>query len=170
MVDDHTFKATFEQFNKLTMPDLVVPVPVDRQLGTGEEARHRRKTHGRWNGSRTTTAGGGAFKVESLDTRPADHFHPIRRLEVGAAARSSSASSIKQIPPPGRARALLEKGDVDMSVGLPPKDYAELAQAGKGQGHRRADPERPGLRRHEREDSTVRQSEGARSHLVRDPL
>ena len=28
VVDDHTFKATFDQFNKLTMPDLVVPVPV----------------------------------------------------------------------------------------------------------------------------------------------
>jgi peptide/nickel transport system substrate-binding protein len=27
-IDDHTFKATFEKPNKLTMPDLIVPVPV----------------------------------------------------------------------------------------------------------------------------------------------
>ena len=39
----------------------------------------------------------------------------------------------KQIPSAGTRRALLEKGDVDMSVGLPPKDYAELAKQGKVQ-------------------------------------
>ena len=39
----------------------------------------------------------------------------------------------KQIPSAGTRRALLEKGDVDMSVGLPPKDYAELAKLGKVQ-------------------------------------
>jgi Bacterial extracellular solute-binding proteins, family 5 Middle/Binding-protein-dependent transport system inner membrane component len=39
----------------------------------------------------------------------------------------------KQIPSAGTRRALLEKGDVDMSVGLPPKDYAELARLGKVQ-------------------------------------
>jgi peptide/nickel transport system substrate-binding protein len=37
----------------------------------------------------------------------------------------------RQIASPGTRRALLEKGDVDVSVGLPPKDYAELAAAGK---------------------------------------
>ncbi len=37
----------------------------------------------------------------------------------------------RQIASPGTRRALLEKGDVDISVGLPPKDYAELAKAGK---------------------------------------
>ena len=37
----------------------------------------------------------------------------------------------RQIASPGTRRALLEKGDVDMSVGLPPKDYAELAKDGK---------------------------------------
>ena len=37
----------------------------------------------------------------------------------------------RQIASPGTRRALLEKGDVDISVGLPPKDYAELAAAGK---------------------------------------
>ena len=36
----------------------------------------------------------------------------------------------RQIPSPGTRRALLEKGDVDVSVGLPPKDYAELAALG----------------------------------------
>jgi peptide/nickel transport system substrate-binding protein len=33
----------------------------------------------------------------------------------------------RQIASPGTRRALLEKGDVDISVGLPPKDYAEMA-------------------------------------------
>jgi peptide/nickel transport system substrate-binding protein len=37
----------------------------------------------------------------------------------------------RQITSAGTRRALLEKGDVDISVGLPPKDYSELAKEGK---------------------------------------
>jgi peptide/nickel transport system substrate-binding protein len=37
----------------------------------------------------------------------------------------------RQIASAGTRRALIEKGDVDISVGLPPKDYADLAKIGK---------------------------------------
>ena len=130
VVDDHTFKATFDQFNKLTMPDLVVPVPVivnselakkhataagpvGVRMGVAQRLRRRRLQGG---------------VLDARDSRPSS-----RGSTTGSPGRcpSSSASIYRQIASAGTRRALLEKGDVDMSVGLPPKDYAELAEQGK---------------------------------------
>ena len=41
VIDDHTFKATFEQSNKLTMPDLAVPVPAIVNSELAKKARDR---------------------------------------------------------------------------------------------------------------------------------
>src|SRR4051794_14597793 len=37
----------------------------------------------------------------------------------------------RDIPSPSTRRALIERGDADMSYGLPPKDFKDLAEAGK---------------------------------------
>jgi peptide/nickel transport system substrate-binding protein len=64
VIDDHTFKATFDQFNKLTMPDLVVPVPV---IVNSELAKKHATTQDPWafEWVSRNDCGGGAFKVES---------------------------------------------------------------------------------------------------------
>jgi peptide/nickel transport system substrate-binding protein len=64
VVDDHTFKATFDQFNKLTMPDLVVPVPV---IVNSELAKKHATPQDPWafEWVSRNDCGGGAFKVES---------------------------------------------------------------------------------------------------------
>ena len=64
VIDDHTFKATFEQFNKLTMPDLVVPVPT---IVNSELAKKHATDKDPWalEWVSHNDAGGGAFKVES---------------------------------------------------------------------------------------------------------
>ena len=76
----------------------------------------------------------------------------------------------RQIASAGTRRALLEKGDVDMSVGLPPKDYAELAEQGKVTVI--GVPVQNDLVFVDMnvKIAAVRQSQGARSDLVRHPL
>src|SRR5258708_19534655 len=76
VVDDHTFKATFDQFNKLTMPDLVVPVPV---IVNSELAKKPAPPQDPWafeSGSRHD-CGGGAFKREALSPRRQNRFPPV---------------------------------------------------------------------------------------------
>ncbi len=38
---------------------------------------------------------------------------------------------VREVPSAGNRRALLERGDADISFDLPPKDFAEIAKAGK---------------------------------------
>src|SRR5690606_29531246 len=75
-------------------------------------------------------AGGGGFMVQSW--KPGDQL-VLTRFDDWKSGPLPSLSKVvfRQIASPGTRRALLEKGDVDISVGLPPKDYAELAAAGE---------------------------------------
>ena len=131
VIDDHTFKATFEQFNKLTMPDLAVPIPT---IINSELAKKHATDKDPWAFEWVShnDAGGGAFKVESWTPGQQTIFTRFDDWKSGPLPKLKRVI-YKQIPSAGTRRALLEKGDVDMSVGLPPKDYAELAQAGKVQ-------------------------------------
>jgi peptide/nickel transport system substrate-binding protein len=129
VIDDYTFQVVLDQPNKLTMPDMAVPVPV---IVNSELAKKHATAADPWalDWVSRNDAGGGAFKVES--------WTPGQQLVFTRfdAWKSGSLPKLKrvvwrQIASPGTRRALLEKGDVDMSVGLPPKDYAELAKEGK---------------------------------------
>ena len=129
VIDDHTFKATFDQFNKLTMPDLVVPVPV---IVNSELAKKHATPQDPWafDWVSRNDCGGGAFKVESWSPGQQTVFTRFDAWKSGPLPKLKRVV-YRQIASAGTRRALLEKGDVDMSVGLPPKDYAELAEQGK---------------------------------------
>ena len=64
VVDDHTFRVDFIRKDKLTLPDLGVPVPVDHQLRA--RARRTRPQTDPWamEWLKNNDAGGGAYKVE----------------------------------------------------------------------------------------------------------
>jgi peptide/nickel transport system substrate-binding protein len=129
VVDAHTFKATFDQPNKLTMPDLVVPVPV---IVNSELAKKHATAADPWalEWVSHNDAGGGAFRVESWTPDQQTVFTRFDEWKSGPLPKLRKVI-FRQIASPSTRRALLEKGDVDISVGLPPKDYAELAKAGK---------------------------------------
>ena len=131
VIDDHTFKATFDQYNKLTMPDLVVPIPT---IVNSELAKKHATDKDPWafDWVSHNDCGGGAFKVESWTPGQQTIFTRFDDWKSGPLPKLKRVI-YKQIPSAGTRRALLEKGDVDMSVGLPPKDYAELAKEGKVQ-------------------------------------
>ncbi|WP_200841151.1 ABC transporter substrate-binding protein [Geminicoccus flavidas] len=128
VVDEHTFKITFEKANKLSLPDLAVPIPciVNKKLVL-ENATEADPWGLEW--SQRNDAGGGAFKVQSW--KPGDQL-VLSRFDDWKSGPLPELKRVvvRQIASPGTRRALLEKGDVDISAGLPPKDYAELAAGG----------------------------------------
>ncbi len=113
--------------------------------------------------------GGGAFKVETWSPGQQTVFTRFDAWKSGPLPKLKRVI-YRQIASAGTRRALLEKGDVDMSVGLPPKDYAELAEQGKVkiigvpvQNDLVFVDMNVKIR-------SVRQSQGARSDLLRHPL
>ena len=157
VVDDSTFKATFEKVNKLIMPDLAVPVPV---IVNSELAKTHATTADPWalDWVSKNDAGGGAFKVKSWTPGQQTVFTRFDDWKSGPLPKLKRVI-YRQIASAGTRRALLEKGDVDISVGSA-KGLRRARRGGQGQGHRRSRAERPRLRRHERQDPAVRQSEG----------
>jgi peptide/nickel transport system substrate-binding protein len=129
VVDPHTFKMTFDQPNKLTMPDLVVPIPV--VVNSKLAIKHATATDP-WalDWVQHNDAGGGAFKVASWSPGTEIVFTRFDAWKSGPLPKLRRVI-YRQIASAGTRRALLERGDVDISVGLPPRDYAELAKAGK---------------------------------------
>ncbi len=125
VVDDYTFKITFEKANKLSLPDCAVPVPciVNKKL-VMEHVTEADPWGLEW--TQRNDAGGGGYTVQSW--KPGDQL-VLTRFDDWKSGPAPQLKRIvfRQIASPGTRRALLEKGDVDISVGLPPKDYAELA-------------------------------------------
>jgi peptide/nickel transport system substrate-binding protein len=129
VVDTHTFKATFDVPNKLTLPDLAVPVPV---VVNSELAKKHATAADPWalEWVSHNDCGGGAFRVEAWTPGQQTVFTRFDEWKSGPLPKLKRVI-YRQIASPGTRRALLEKGDVDMSVGLPPKDYSELAKQGR---------------------------------------
>jgi peptide/nickel transport system substrate-binding protein len=125
VVDDYTFKITFEKANKLSLPDCAVPVPciVNKKL-VMEHVTEADPWGLEW--TQRNDAGGGGYMVQSW--KPGDQL-VLTRFDDWKSGPAPQLKRIvfRQIASPGTRRALLEKGDVDISVGLPPKDYAEMA-------------------------------------------
>lgn len=124
VVDDHTFRVDFLRRDKLTMPNLAVPVPVIINSGL---ARRHATDQDPWamNWLRTNPAGSGAFRLERWT--PGQEMVFARNDAWASGPRPPLARVIWRIvPQAGNRRALLERGDADLSFDLPPKDFQEL--------------------------------------------
>ena len=127
-VDDKTFRIDFLRRDKLTLPDLAVTIPfvIDSELAT------RNGGGDPWAKEwlKNNVAGSGAFKVESW--KPGSETIYARHDAWTSGKRPTLRRVIaRDIPSPSTRRALLERGDADISYGLPPKDFSDLAAAGK---------------------------------------
>jgi len=128
-VDDHTFRVDFIRKDRLTMPDLAVIVPA---VYHSELVKKNATEKDPWGLEYTkgNIAGGGAYKVtrwqpgtevvfERNDTWKSGPLPKVKRIVW------------RTVPSAGNRRALLERGDADISVDLPNKDFVELKQLGK---------------------------------------
>ena len=127
-VDDHTFRIDFLRKDKLTLPDLAVPVAV---VINSKLARQHATEKDPWalDWLKNNTAGGGAYKVESW--KPGQEMVFVRNDDWKSGPRPKIARVIvREIPSASAQLALLQKGDADVSFGLAPKDVETLKAAG----------------------------------------
>lgn len=127
-VDDRTFRVDYLRKDKLTLPNLGVTIPFvfdseTAKVNAGGDpwAKDYLKNN---------VAGSGAFKVESW--KPGSETIYVRNDEWASGKMPTLRRVIaRDIPSPSTRRALMERGDADISYGLPPKDFKDLAEAGK---------------------------------------
>ena len=129
VVDDNTVRVDFMKKDRLTIPDLAVIVPCDLQFRAGEEERDRKRPLGprihqaehrrqRRLSRRSWTAGTEVI-LERNDNWKGGPLPKVKRIIW------------RMVPSAGNRRALLERGDADISYELPNKDFVELKDAGK---------------------------------------
>jgi peptide/nickel transport system substrate-binding protein len=128
-VDERTFRVDFLRPDRLTMPDLAVIVPC---VFNSKQVKSKATAQDPWGLEYTkqNTAGGGAYKV----TR----WQPGTEVvyERNDAWTSGPKPALKRViwrmvPSAGNRRALVERGDADISFDLPSKDFVELKAGGK---------------------------------------
>jgi peptide/nickel transport system substrate-binding protein len=129
VVDDHTFRVDFIRKDRLTLPDLAVIVPC---VMNSQLLRSQATPADPWGleYAKSNIAGGGAYKVAN--------WQPGTQLvyERYDGWKSGPLPQIKRVvwrmvPSAGNRRALLERGDADISFELPPRDFAEMKQQAK---------------------------------------
>ncbi|MGA2127028.1 MAG: ABC transporter substrate-binding protein, partial [Xanthobacteraceae bacterium] len=128
-VDDYTFRVDFPRPNKLILPNLAVPIAkvVNSELAK-KHATDKDPWAIEWVGK--NDAGGGAYELESWKPGSEIVFKRFDDWKSGPLPYFKRVIS-RQIASAGTRRALLEKGDADLSFNLPPKDFGELSKAGK---------------------------------------
>jgi len=129
VVDDYTFRIDFLRKDKLTFPDLCVPTTgVINSALAKQHATDKDPWAMEW--LKNNESGGGAYRVEKwvpgqeLTYRRFDDWKcgPIPKLQ---------RVIWRTVPSAGNRRALLERGDADISFNLPPRDVTELVEERK---------------------------------------
>jgi peptide/nickel transport system substrate-binding protein len=129
VIDDATFRVDFARPDALTLPDIAVVVPV---IFNSTLVKKNATAADPWGleFTKNNTAGGGAFDVQKWT--PGTEVIYLRNDNW----RSGPLPSLKRViwrvvPSAGNRRALVERGDADLSFDLPAKDFSELKQKGQ---------------------------------------
>jgi peptide/nickel transport system substrate-binding protein len=125
VIDDLTFHVKFLRKDKLSMPDMAVPVAsIYNSTLAKKHATDRDPWAAEW--LKTNAAGGGAYKVVSF--KPGQEL-VLERYDDWKNGPLPRVRRIIQrdVPSAGNRRALLLRGDIDVTYSLPPKDFADFA-------------------------------------------
>ena len=132
VVDDHTFRIKFLRKDKLTMNNIAVPVPVPCVFNSNLVKKNVTAADPwglAW--ARNNTAGSGTYKVEAF--RPSQPLAYLRNDDCKSGLMPKLRRIVqREVPSAGNRRALLVKGNIDMTCDMLPKDFAELATDGGG--------------------------------------
>ena len=129
VIDDRTIRVDFLKKDRLTIPDLAVIVPC---VLNSELVKKHASDKDPWGLEYTkqNTAGSGAYRVVSW-TPGVEVVYERNDKWVGGPRPKIRRVVWRIVPSSGNRRALLERGDADISYDLPNKDFAELKSAGK---------------------------------------
>jgi peptide/nickel transport system substrate-binding protein len=129
VVDDNTVRVDFAKKDRLTIPDLAVIVPC---IVNSELVKKNASEKDPWGLEYTkqNTAGSGAYKVTKW-TAGTEVIMERNDAWVGGPMPKIKRVIWRMVPQAGNRRALLERGDADISYELPYKDFTELKAGGK---------------------------------------
>src|SRR5215510_7606667 len=129
VVDDNTIRVDFLRKDRLTLPDLAVIVPA---IYNSELVKKHANEKDPWGLEYTkqTTAGSGAYRVVSWNAGTEVILERNDKW-VGGPMPKVKRIVWRIVPSAGNRRALLERGDADISYDLPNKDFVELKDLGK---------------------------------------
>ncbi|OKO74159.1 ABC transporter substrate-binding protein [Bradyrhizobium sp. NAS96.2] len=129
IVDDHTVRVDFLRKDKLTIPDLAVIVPC---VVNSELVKKNASEKDPWGleFTKQQTAGSGAYKVTKWT---AGTEVVMERNDDWVCGPLPKIKRViwRMVPQAGNRRALLERGDADISYELPFKDFQEMKANGK---------------------------------------
>jgi peptide/nickel transport system substrate-binding protein len=129
VVDDRTVRIDFIRKDRLTIPDLAVIVPGIYNSALVKKHATPKDPWG-LDYTKSNTAGGGAYKVTSW--RPGVEV-VYERFDGWKSGKLPELKRViwRTIPSSGSRRALMERGDADISFDVPSKDFSELRKEGK---------------------------------------
>ena len=129
VVDDATFRVDFIKKDRLTVPDLAVIVPGIYNSGLLKKYVTEKDS---WalEYTKVNTAGSGAYKVVSWKPGVETIYERFDDW-VGGEKPEIQRVIWRTIPSAGNRRALMERGDADISFDLPAKDFSEMKKEGK---------------------------------------
>lgn len=129
VVDDSTIRVDFLRKDKMTIPDLAVVVPV---VMHSELVKKNATEKDPWGLEYTkqTIAGGGPYNVAKWTPGTEVIFERNENYKLGPLPKTKRIVW-RIVPSAGNRRALLERGDADISYDLPNKDFVELKESGK---------------------------------------
>jgi peptide/nickel transport system substrate-binding protein len=129
VVDDHTVRIDFLRKDRLTLPDLAVIVP---GIYNSQLVKKHATDKDPWglDYTKSNTAGSGAFKVTSW--KPGVEV-VYERFDGWTGGKLPELKRViwRTIPSSGSRRALMERGDADISFDVPSKDFTEMRKEGK---------------------------------------
>ncbi len=125
-IDDQTFKVTFLRKDKMSLPNMAVPVA---SIYNSTLAKKHATASDPWAATwlKNNTAGGGAYKVASYKPGQEIVYERYDEWKSGPLPKLRRIIQ-REVPSAGNRRALLSKGDIDITFEMPPKDFAEMAQ------------------------------------------
>lgn len=126
-IDDETFVVKLDVASKLSLPDLAVPVPfiinakLAKQHATSADPWAMEYLH-------KNTIGSGAYKVIQWNQGQQVVYE---RFDNWAGGPKPAVKRIimREVPSAATARALVERGDVQIAFDIPDKDASELAKS-----------------------------------------
>jgi peptide/nickel transport system substrate-binding protein len=128
-VDDRTIRIDFLRKDRLTVPDLAVIVPCVFNSGLVKKNATEKDPWG-LEYTKQNTVGSGAYKVAKWTPDTEVVFERNEHWKSGPMPKVRRIIW-RMVPDAGNRRALLERGDADISYDLPNKDFAELKTIGK---------------------------------------
>jgi peptide/nickel transport system substrate-binding protein len=129
VVDDHTFRVDFVKKDRLTIPDLAVIVPC---VLNSELVKSKSNGQDPWGleFTKLNTVGSGAYKVTNWTAGSQVVLERNDNWKGGPLPKIKRVIW-RMVPDAGNRRALLERGDADVSYDLRNKDFSELKSNGK---------------------------------------